>query len=87
MDLLTAKAQRLYKHPPPCPSTLAPHSDIMLQLDELSEVMKSFETCLIPPRMRETYFKPVIEVRTCACTFDVCMSLKHQVCMYLCRLF
>ena len=61
MDLLTVNAQRLYKQPPPCPPSLAPHAEVVLQLEELLQVMQSFETSLIPARLRENYFKPVIE--------------------------
>ncbi|EKX41562.1 component of oligomeric golgi complex 6 [Guillardia theta CCMP2712] len=61
MELLTASSQRLYKQPPPCPSTLAPHNDILAALEELKEVMSSFDASLIPARLRENYFKPVVE--------------------------
>jgi hypothetical protein len=74
MDVLTQAAQKLYKQPPPCPPSLAPHPDLVAQLEELSEVMASFETSLIPPRLREKYFKPVLEegiepiISSCALT-------------------
>eukprot|EP00293_Proteomonas_sulcata_P015639 CAMPEP_0184288972 /NCGR_PEP_ID=MMETSP1049-20130417/1480_1 /TAXON_ID=77928 /ORGANISM="Proteomonas sulcata, Strain CCMP704" /LENGTH=254 /DNA_ID=CAMNT_0026595601 /DNA_START=191 /DNA_END=955 /DNA_ORIENTATION=- len=61
MESLAHSSQKLYKHPPPCPPTLAPHPEVLKVLDELLEVMSSFDGSLIPARMREGYFKPVVE--------------------------
>ena len=42
-----------------CPASLLPHPDVVQLLEELREVMASFETSLIPARLRENYFRRV----------------------------
>ena len=61
MEFLNVTAQRLYRQPPPVPSNLAPHPEVMSIIDELSEILVSFESSLVPARVRENYFKPVVE--------------------------
>ncbi|KAJ1479686.1 oligomeric complex COG6-domain-containing protein, partial [Baffinella frigidus] len=61
MESITQTAQRLYKQPPAVPAGLGPHTDIANVLQELAEVMSSFDGSLIPARLREGYFKPVLD--------------------------
>lgn len=61
MEFLNTTAQRLYRHPPPAPQSLAPHQEVTAIIDELSDIMTSFDSSLVPARVRENYFRPVVD--------------------------
>ncbi len=61
MEFLNSTAQRLYRQPPPAPQSLSPHPEVLAIIDELADIMASFDASLVPARVRENYFRPVVD--------------------------